>query len=177
MDSAHVERESEAVSPKDSTTATTAAPIPDETEERTRINRNNEILLTSSSILAGFALTGLVGLADIGKDGLEALADAIAQTPSPLAFPVAHFSMLFASICFVGVVMSIVRAKLQRRDPSLRSLRYNFRAAVLVFGVGLAALFCATVTIGLPTGLGSVIGLVGGGAVAAVLIYRALIAR
>ena len=154
--------------------ATQPSPTTGEIEERTRIERANEILLTSSSILAGFAVTGLLTLPSIGREGVRKLAATIGVTPHDLAFTIVFYAMLLATICFLGVLVGIVSARLQGRVSGLRTSRSSFRASVLVFGVGLSGLFCATVTIGVPNFTGFLVGLVGGGAIALSLFVRAI---
>ena len=132
--------------------ATQPSPTTGEIEERTRIERSNEILLTSSSKLAA----------------------TIEVTPHELAFTIVFYAMLLATICFLGVLVGIVSARLQGRASGLRTSRSSFRASVLVFGLGLSGLFCATVTIGVPTFTGFLVGLVGGGAIALSLFVRAI---
>ena len=155
--------------------AVTANPGDFETVERTRIERHNEVLLTSSSILAGFAMTGLLGLPEVGSEGIARLAGAMHLEPHRLAFTIVYYSMLLATICFLGVLVAIVSGKLQGRRSRLRFVRSSFRTSVLVFGFGLSALFCATVTVGVPTLAGFLVGLVGGGAITLTLFVRALV--
>jgi hypothetical protein len=145
-----------------------------EAAERTRLERYNEVLLTASSILAGFAMTGLLGLPEAGREGLERLAASLFYEPFVLTFPIVFYAMLVATVCFLGVMVTIVSGRLQGRWRRLRALRSTYRASVLVFGVGLSALFCATVTIGVPTYAGFLVGLGGGAAITLVLFVRAL---
>jgi hypothetical protein len=154
-------------------------PLPKEPEtaeapERARLERYNEVLLTASSILAGFAMTGLLGLPEAGREGLERLAASLFYEPFVLTFPIVFYAMLVATVCFLGVMVTIVSGRLQGRRRRLPALRSTYRASVLVFGVGLSALFCATVTIGVPTYAGFLIGLGGGAAITLVLFVRAL---
>ncbi len=144
-----------------------------EAEERSRIERYNEILLTSSSILAGFAMTGLLGLPEVGSEGIQRLGATLHLEPHPLAFTIVYYSTLLATICFLGVLVAIISVRLQGRIPRMRSLRSSFRSSVLVFGLGLAALFCAT--IGIPTMNGFIVGLAGGAAITLSLLFRALV--
>ena len=90
--------------------ATQPSPTTGELEERTRIERSNEILLTSSSILAGFAMTGLLTLPSIGREGVRKLAaTTIEVTPHELAFTIVFYAMLLATICFLGVDIALRR--------------------------------------------------------------------
>jgi hypothetical protein len=132
------------------------------------------VLLTSSSILAGFAMTGLLGLPEIGKEGIARLSASIFFESFDLTFVIVFYAMLVATLCFLGVMVAIVGGRLQSKRRRLRALRSTFRASVLVFGVGLSALFCATVTIGVPTYVGFLVGLGGGAAIALSLFVRAL---
>ena len=145
-----------------------------EVNERSRIDRYNETLLTSSSILAGFAMTGLLGLPEVGTEGISRLGASIHVEPDAMAFTIVYHSTLLATICFLGVLVAIVSARLQGRLSGMRALRSSFRTSVLVFGVGLSALFCATITIGMPTIGGFLVGLIGGGTITLTMFVRAL---
>ena len=145
-----------------------------EAEERARLERYDQVLLTSSSILAGFAMTGLLGLPEVGEEGIERLSASIFFEPADLTFVIIFYAMLVATICFLGVMVTLVSGRLQGRRRGLHALRSTFRASVLVFGVGLSALFCATVTIGVPTHLGFLVGLGGGIAITLTMFVRAL---
>ncbi len=149
-------------------------PASAEVRERARLDRNNEVLLTATSILAGFAMTGLLGLPDTGREGIERLAAALFFVPFDLTFPIVFYAMLVATVCFLGVMVTVVSGRLQGRRRRLGGLRSTYRASVLVFGMGLSALFCATVTIGIPTYAGFLVGLGGGVAITLVLFARAL---
>ena len=166
---------SEVVEQQASSRTGRSANVESEAEERSRLERYSEILLTSSSILAGFAMTGLLGLPEVGKEGIEKLGATIHLEPYPLAFTIVYYSTLLATICFLGVLVAIVSARLQGRVSRVRTLRSSFRTSVLVFGLGLAALFCATVTIGVPTFDGFMVGLIGGGAITLSMFFRALV--
>ena len=146
-----------------------------ETEERARLDRYNEVLLTSSSILAGFAMTGLLGLPEVGKEGIARLAATLFVEPSEFAFMVVYYSMLVATICFLGVLVAVVSGRLQGKRRGLLTLRSTFRTSVLVFGIGLSALFCATVTMGIPTEIGFLVGIGGGSAISMALFVRAMV--
>ena len=74
----------------------------------------------------------------------------------------------------LGVMVTIVTGRLQGRQRRIRMLRATYRASVLVFGVGLSALFSATLTIGVPTYAGVLVGLGGGVAITSTLFVRAL---
>lgn len=151
-----------------------APDAPQEKEERRRLERYNEVLLTASSILAGFAMTGLLGLPEAGREGIARLASSLFFEPFDLSFPIVFYAMLVATVCFLGVMVTIVSGRLQVRRRTLRMLRSTYRASVLVFGLGLSALFCATVTIGIPTYAGFLAGLAGGAAITLTLLVRAL---
>ncbi len=149
-------------------------PASAEVRERARLDRNAEVLLTASSILAGFAMTGLLGLPDTGREGIQRLAASLFFVPFDLTFPIVFYAMLVATVCFLGVMVAVVSGRLQGRRRRMRALRSTYRASVLVFGIGLSALFCATVTIGIPTYSGFLVGLGGGVAITLVLFVRAL---
>ena len=145
-----------------------------EADERGRLERYDQVLLTSSSILAGFAMTGLLGLPELGEQGMARLSASLFYEPFVLTFVIVFYAMLVATVCFLGVMVAAVSGRLQGGCRGLRTLRLTHRASVLVFGVGLSALFCATVTIGVPTQSGFLAGLFGGAAIAATLFVRAL---
>jgi len=142
----------------------------EEDEERAGLQRQLDVLLTTSSILAGFALSGLMSLAEAG--GLDRAAAASGFEPSAFAFPVAHFCTLVATIAFIGVLVGIVSSRLRLRGPSLRSLRRASQASIGVYGLGLSALFAATITVGVPTVAGMTVGVAGGLAITFGLVYR-----
>ena len=153
------------------------APSQDESAEvrdRARLERYNEVLLTASSILAGFAMTGLLALPDTGKEGIERLAASLFFPPFDLTFPIVFYAMLVATVCFLGVMVAVVTGRLHGSRRRLGTIRSTYRASVLVFGMGLSALFCATVTIGIPTFTGFAVGLAGGLGITLVLFVRAL---
>jgi hypothetical protein len=175
---------SEGFEPPDESTTGDPAPAqaPHPTEEgavtpeheRTRLERYNEVLLTASSILAGFAMTGLLGLPEVGQEGIARLSAALFFEPSALTFPTVYFAMLVATVCFLGVMVAVITGRLRVRRRRLEYLRSTYRASVLVFGVGLSALFCATVSIGVPTHTGFLVGLGGGATITLVLFVNSL---
>jgi hypothetical protein len=142
--------------------------------ERTRLERYNEVLLTASSILAGFAMTGLLGLPEVGQEGIARLSAALFFEPSQLTFPIVYYATLVATVCFLGVMVAVVNGRLRVRRRRLQYLRSTYRVSVLVFGIGLSALFCATVSIGVPTHAGFLVGLGGGATITLVLFVDAL---
>lgn len=155
-----------------------AAPTPPgppetEAETRQRVREYHDILLTSSSILAGFSLTGLLGLPEVGQQGIEEVAVSLGLTYSYLAFPVAYVSMLMATIAFLGVLIAIVSFRFQSTPLTLQRLKLSFKISVLVFGIGIANLFSATIAFAVPSGGGLVVGILGGAAMVVVLLYRA----
>lgn len=152
----------------------TPAPPPDPVEDREHLERSNEVLLTTSSILAGFALTGLAGLVDAGPEASQALGRTMSWEPSVFAFPVSVYGTLVATLSFLGVLIGIVSSRLGRRRPTDEGLRRAVRFSVAVYGFGLAALACSTITIAVPTTGGIVLGLVGGGAISLGVFRRGL---
>ena len=146
-----------------------------EAEIRQRIREYHDILLTSSSILAGFSLTGLLGLPGVGQAGIEATAGSLGLTYSWLAFPVAYISMLMATIAFLGVLIAIVSFRFQGKPLSLPQLKVSFKISVLVFGIGIANLFIATISYAVPSFPGLVVGLAGGVSMVVVLLYGAFL--
>lgn len=145
-------------------------PAPTEGEERAGLQRQMDVLLTTSSILAGFALAGLTALAGAGD--LDRAARASGFSASPFAFPVAYFCTLIATIAFIGVLVGIVSSRLRLSQPALTSLRWANRASIGVYGLGLACLFSATITVGVPTAAGMTLGIAGGLAITFGLHYR-----
>ena len=142
-------------------------------EQEQQIARYHDILLTSSSILAGFSLTGLLGLPEVGPKGIDVIREVLLLPKDFPAFQIVYMAVLCATICFLGVLVGIVSFRLQSYRPSLPFLRFSFRSSVLVFGVGIGALFTATITIGIPSIVGFYVGI--GSAVVTVLMmfYRA----
>ncbi len=119
-------------------------------------------------------MTGLLGLPELGEQGIARLSASLFYEPFEFTFVIVFYAMLVATVCFLGVMVAAVSGRLQGRCRSLRALRSTYRASVLVFGVGLSALFCATVAIGVPTQSGFLAGLFGGAAIASTLFVRAL---
>lgn len=120
------------------------------TMDRSDYIRSLEQLLTTSCILAGFSISGLIALPGI-EDTVYSKIVSYFEGDFNFAFYVCFYALFFSTLSFLGTIMIVLVYRINNYFVPMKKLRFMHFVANMVFNFAIATLMVAVITFGIPT--------------------------